>query len=171
MKTHLSLHLIQEGGTPSLSLGSPGLWQQQNPLCDPGQPPPAWSRTVQAVSVVGRDGESVRWGLSSNSHVLPTSSGVLVRTPARLSGHSAPASISQGSSWHIRGGTMQDGWDGPSRQVSTYILKDSTEALRNSHERLKPILAGGLSSVLCLLLCVLGGSRGSSWLRCQSSPN
>lgn len=30
---------------------------------------------------------------------------------------------------------MQDGWDGPSRQVSTYILKDSTEALKTLHER------------------------------------
>ena len=30
---------------------------------------------------------------------------------------------------------MQDGWDGPSRQVSTYILKDSTEALNTLRER------------------------------------
>lgn len=29
---------------------------------------------------------------------------------------------------------MQDGWDGPSRQVSTFILKDSTEALKTLHE-------------------------------------
>ena len=60
---------------------------------------------------------------------------------------------------------MQDGWDGPSGQVSTYILKDSTEALKTLHahgDELMPIPAGGLSSVLHLLLrwCVGGQQKG-----------
>lgn len=45
MKTHLSLHLIQEGEDPRASAWAlQGSWQQQNPLCDPGQPLPAWSQ-------------------------------------------------------------------------------------------------------------------------------
>lgn len=54
MKTHLSLHLIQEGGDPEPQPGlprAPGSSRTHSVIL--GSPHPPGARTVQAVSVVG----------------------------------------------------------------------------------------------------------------------